>query len=167
MFNKRIAFCEIKSWTFVGSANAEHFYGKLFLNEGDCENDNGIELTYKLTERQAIYLNKKNSAYNSKLKPGDSNNQFDSENEVYQAAIKYLESNDLLKNYDFILSGNGSAYPEYIIWAAKNYIKKMKSLNKIYSQYNEETLVSKYDKFIDQWGEKAKQCGILNFNNYE
>lgn len=164
MFKSRIAFCKVSNWAGGGG---EHSYGRIFLEEKE-EPDAGIELLHKLTERQAIYLNKKNSVglggLEWKYKKGDASHQFDSIEEVYAAAEKYLEDNNLLEQYDFLLEGDFGSYPCYTIWSRDDQIKR--ELNGIYKKYEGLSSYSKLcSSIINQWKDLAIEYNILKRDN--
>lgn len=105
--------------TYLGSLNAEHYYGTLTVDRAktkyidkDTKDEvttsqdwnfdmpkgtEGIkiELRKKLDAKSAAYLNKKNSCYDwmSKYKTGEYVNMFDTQKEVILEAKRVLETN--------------------------------------------------------------------------
>lgn len=158
MFLPRIAFCKVSSFSERG---AEHSYGRIYLEEKD-EYDEGIELTFKLTEKQAIYLNKKNQCGLGELawhyEKGQDSYQFDSDEEVHFAAKKYLADNNLLDQYDFLLEGDFGSLPCHCIWSRDE--AKQKVLNDIYDTYEKSS--SNISDVIDEWKDKAIEFNIVN-----
>lgn len=167
MFKSRIAFCKVTS--FEGFAG-EHSYGRIHLKETDGYSGS-IELTYMLTEKQAIYLNKKGGRFvTMEYKKGDVSYRFDSDEEVYFAAEKFLKDNNLLDQYDFLLEGDFGGYPCYTIWSRDE--EKKKVLNELYRKYEDsnnnnrnyyKTIIDGKD-LIDQWKDKALEYNILEDN---
>lgn len=79
-----IARLEVKSWTFIGSLGARHFYGKVSFR------DEEYELVWHITAEEARLLNK-HDGYNS-YKKGDESSRFVSEEALIEAATNLYES---------------------------------------------------------------------------
>jgi hypothetical protein len=84
-----IVYCDITSFTEIGSIGAEHWYGKLKQGWGDWNlaYDNQVELLHPLTQKEATYLNKKSNNKFSRYKKGELSHRFDTEEEVEKFAI--------------------------------------------------------------------------------
>jgi len=102
-------FVNITSWTRVGSAGSQHFYGKIyeFQNEGDiyilaragwdtCElgECTKSELRKTLTKSEAEYLNQKDR-YSDLYKKGDKTDRFDSIEEIKETTKKQYPNTDI------------------------------------------------------------------------
>lgn len=154
MYTDKVFTCNITTW--VGTSfNAIHFYGKM---------EDGIDLTYLLTEYQVAELNKKDSegfipgicSYS----PGDECNRYDSLEEVRNSAIQYLQEKYKDK-YDFLIEGDRGACPQFIIWAKDKKIKDQ--LNRIYKEY-EKANDKKCYELIYKWERLAFKYNIININ---
>jgi len=84
---KRIVFLEVTSWRGI-SIGAEHYYGHLISYNG--EGLDKVELKRKLTAKDAVALNKKDSSItsHSRWKAGEEVGRFDTREQVKVAALK-------------------------------------------------------------------------------
>lgn len=157
MFKSNCAHCCITSWVGYGG---EHFYGEMIFHD-EIEIDK-IELTYNLSRKQALYLNKKEREEGwgtPTHKPGDDCTRFNSEEDIQHAAIKYLDENNLKEKIDFLFEGDGAGCPCYCIWSKDEKIKE--NLNKVFFDYDKVSMSKKADTYIDRWENEARKYNFL------
>lgn len=97
----------ITSWMDVGSSGAEHYYAKCFEyetessiyeiaeNSFDYEDISKDELTRKIDQKEAAYLNKKDGN-GSLWKPGDETIRFNSVKQIKEEANKQFPEHDIV-----------------------------------------------------------------------
>lgn len=157
----KIYHLKISSYTYIGGIGAEHFYGKIvFDNRAERYGFSEVELKHPLSEKEALYLNKKDQTRGidfTRYKTGELSEKFWTEKEVEAAALRWMQQNE---PKDILVKGERSYYePKKIIYSPKEFNAKTKILNKLTSQYEaveqdsklSNKLYKKYFKIFDKY----------------
>ena len=146
MINNTICV-EVRDWAVGGG---EHLNGELIYHDSDGETI-WEKLTYKLTETQAVKLNKADGKSWNRHQVDEESRRFFSYLHLHEVALK--RAKEINTNLIFLFESTG--YPSKVLWAKNKAIKEQ--LNEIYSRYNKiahlrgRTNTDKTDLLIDEW----------------
>ena len=128
-----IAFLDITD--MIGSIGAEHYYGKIKFRHDNIREE--IELTYPMSAKEALYLNKKCNCEGpyGRYRPGEESYKFYSPEDIKRIAIKLFSEkypNDLL------LLGDGcNLSAQYLLYWPKEYDDLAKQVNDLAKQWED------------------------------
>lgn len=121
-----IAFLNISD--MLGSINAEHYYGKIKFRHDNQRSQ--IELTWPITAKEALYLNKKDGVRGyARYKTGDQSEKFYSPEQITKVAVKLFS-----KKYpnDFLINGDGCGFSaEALVYWPKEYNALATRINRL------------------------------------
>lgn len=105
MSSVKIVNLETICWAF--SLGGEHFTGQIKGFRHSLSDFHGMEVKHRLGRKEALRLNKKDSARGLSLhKPGDWSDRFNTRDELRRAAIKVYKTE--FPNAIVLLDGNGA-----------------------------------------------------------
>lgn len=146
---------EVIEWAMGGG---EHLTGKLNYYDTD-DKYQSKKLRYKLTESQAVKLNKSDSIRKWRHDVGEESDRFFSYPQIFKVAIK--KAKEINPNLTILFMGSWTTSMNEIVWMEDK--KSKEKLNEIYVKYNKiahrrgRANEDATDVLIDEWEDAFKK----------
>lgn len=149
------AWLSITSYTYIASIGAEHFYGTIKFTVPECKDD--IKLKKPLTQKEAAYLNKKESYFQTYVK-GEFSEKFQSEKELILFGINWFKET---YSDGILFRGDGcSVSAQLLLYWPKSLDKFAKRINKLADEWEKiggyEGNYKRAEKIDSLWYKLAK-----------
>ena len=122
----KIAYLDLLWWG--ASAGGEHYYASLCFDDKNGKY-NRIDLTHKMSQKMADYLNKKDKTESfCEYKKGEETKRFETIKQAVTSAVKKCK--EVFPDVELILNGHSGSVRE-ALWGDKKMVSK---INKLYEE---------------------------------